>query len=59
MNMNKVSVKNKLISLQADLNLLKKALSTRPDFNVDEQNWRKLKSASKKARKKIFKKTYG
>jgi hypothetical protein len=57
--MNKIAVKNRIIDLEAEIGLLKKAVTNRPDFEVDDEIWKKVKPAAKKARTKVFKKTYG
>ena len=41
------------------IKLLKSAISKRPDFAIDESNWRKIKPAVKKARAEIAKEMYG
>ena len=56
--MNKIAIKEKINTLEAEIRLLKNAVISRPDFNVDEENWKKLKSDSKKIRAKLFKSWY-
>ena len=56
--MNKIAIKEKINILEAEIRLLKNAVISRPDFNVDEENWKKLKSDSKKIRAKLFKSRY-
>ncbi len=57
--MNKLAVKNKLMNLEAQIGLLKKAVADEPDFDIDEANWKKIRPVAKKIRAKLFKKTYG
>ncbi|OGE84342.1 MAG: hypothetical protein A2846_03870 [Candidatus Doudnabacteria bacterium RIFCSPHIGHO2_01_FULL_49_9] len=57
--MNKIAVKEKLNSLEAEIQILKIAVNERPDFQIDEMNWKKIKPALKKARAQIYKETYG
>ena len=51
--MTQATVKEKIQNLEAEIGMLKTAVSRRPDFAVDETNWRKVKSAVKKARAKV------
>ena len=57
--MNKVAVKEKLNTLEAEIKLLKAAVAERPDFEIDEINWKKAKPALKKARAQTHKEVYG
>lgn len=57
--MNKVAVKNKLQKLEAEIGLLKQAVVDRPDFDIDEVNWLKVKKTVKKTRQKVYKQVYG
>jgi len=57
--MNKIAVKKKIQKLEAEISLLKSAVSQRPDFEIDEQNWKKIKPALKKARAQTYKEVYG
>ena len=57
--MEKKKVKGKIQSLEAEIQILKSAISKRPDFAIDESNWRKIKPAVKKARAEIAKEMYG
>lgn len=56
--MNKLAVKEKINILEAEIRLLKNAVTSRPDFDVDEDNWKRLKPDSKKIRAKLFKSRY-
>ncbi len=57
--MNKIAVKEKLNTLEAEIKLLKVVLTKRPDFEIDEINWKKTKPALKKARTQTYKEVYG
>lgn len=52
-------LKKKVLHLESEIKLLKMSVSKNPDFSIDEKNWEKVKSASKKTRKGLFKKIYG
>ena len=56
--MTQATVKEKIQNLEAEIGMLKTAVSRRPDFAVDETNWRKVKSAVKKARAEVSKEMY-
>lgn len=58
MNVDKAAVKNKIMDLEAEIGLLKKAVNSRPNFDVDEANWKKIRPAAKKIRNKVYKKVY-
>lgn len=57
--MTKALVREKIISLEAELSLLKAALTERPNFALDEANWRKVRAAAKRARKRVWGAVYG
>ena len=57
--MTKATVTKKLNTLEAEIQILKTAVQGRPDFAVDEANWKKIKPALKKARKELSKEVYG
>ena len=57
--MSQTSVKDKILNLQAELDLMKQALVKEPDFGVDDKNWRKVESKAKKIRKSVYQKYYG
>lgn len=57
--MNKTKVKDKIINLEAEIGLLKKAVASQPDFDIDETNWKKIRPTVKRARAKIYKQNYG
>ena len=57
--MTNAAVKNKIVNLEAEIQLLKKSVVKQPDFTVDEVNWQKIRPALKKARGKLAKRLYG
>lgn len=57
--MNRVALTKKISNIEAELEILKTKLVKKPDFDVDEKNWKKLKLASSKARKELYQKLYG
>ena len=57
--MTTATVKEKVFQLQAELEFIKKAFEKEPDFDVDENNWRKIKADSKKIRRKLYQGRYG
>jgi len=56
--MKQASVKEKIIGIQAELEILKRALIKKPDFDIDEKNWSKVKSSAKTVRKDLYRKQY-
>lgn len=56
--MNKLAIKEKINNLEAEIKLLKNAVSSQPDFAIDEKNWKKLKPAARQIRTKLFKSRY-
>ena len=57
--MTKTAVKEKLNSLEAEIQILRTAVTERPDFDIDEINWKRVKPALKKARAQTYKEVYG
>ncbi len=53
---NQIAVKEKILNIQTELELLKKALLKEPNFTIDEKNWQKIRPELKKIRKELFKK---
>ena len=51
--------KNKILTIEAELDLLKRAYAKKPNFTVDEMNWKKVKQIVRKIRKKLFAEVYG
>jgi len=56
--MTKLAIKEKLNNLEAEIKLLKTAVTNKPDFSIDESNWKKVKPLSKKIRSQLFKQKY-
>lgn len=56
--MSGTTIQKKIRVLEAEVKALKTAAAKRPDFSVDEKNWQKVKSVSKKVRAKLFKARY-
>ncbi|NCS99823.1 hypothetical protein CO116_00930 [Candidatus Falkowbacteria bacterium CG_4_9_14_3_um_filter_38_19] len=52
------TIKERVLNIQTELEVLKKALLKEPDFDIDEKNWQKIRPELKKIRKELFKKTY-
>ena len=50
--------KEKIRNLEAEIVLLRRAVTKEPDFYIDEKNWGKIRPMMKKIRAKVFKKTY-
>ena len=56
--MNKINIKEKLNNLEAEVKLIKKAFFSKPNFDVDEANWQKVKPLLNRTRAKLFKQFY-
>ena len=56
--MNKVIAQEKIQALEAEVKLLKTALSGKPDSGIDDANWAKVKPTAKKVRAKVYKARY-
>ncbi len=52
-------LKEKILRLEAQVGTLMSAFTERPDFSVDERNWRKIRPAARKARRDVYRETYG
>lgn len=57
--MNRVALIKKISDIEAELEVLKIKLVKKPDFDIDEKNWKKVKPASRKIRKELYQKLYG
>ena len=57
--MTQATLRKKILSLEAELELLKKVIVQEPDFSIDEVNWKKVQSEAKAARKKLYQRQYG
>jgi hypothetical protein len=58
-DMNKVNLKDRVTALEAEVKLLRKKATGKPDFRIDDANWKKAESYLKRARMKTYKKVYG
>ena len=57
--MNQTAIKTKIINLEAQLKMLKSAITKPINFDVDERSWSAVKPTLKKARSKLYRKVYG
>ena len=57
--MTTTAVQEKLKTIEAQIKILKIAVTKRPNFDIDEMNWKKIKPVLKKARSQVSKKVYG
>ena len=57
--MNKISLKNKVVALEAEIKLLKRKAVGEPNFGIDNISWKRVKPALKKARTKTYNQVYG
>ena len=55
---NQTIIKEKILNIQVELELLKRTLIKEPNFGIDEKNWQKIKPELKKIRKELFRKIY-
>lgn len=51
-------IQKRLFKIEAEIKLIKRAVSKRPDFSIDEKNWQKVKTTVKKVRSKLYKERY-
>ncbi len=57
--MTKTEVAEKILKMEKQLEFLKRFFVQKPDFNIDQRNWEKIRQTAKVVRGKIYKKTYG
>ncbi len=57
--MNQTTIKEKIFNIESELEFLKRSFLKEPNFDIDEEGWRKIKSEVKKIRKEIYQKLYG
>jgi len=57
--MSQAKLKKKILDLESELTALKKLATEKPDFSIDEKNWKKVKSKVKETRKEVYNKNYG
>ncbi|OGY63436.1 MAG: hypothetical protein A3I89_04445 [Candidatus Harrisonbacteria bacterium RIFCSPLOWO2_02_FULL_41_11] len=56
--MTKTAIKEKVLNMEAELEVIKKAIEVGPDFLVDEKIWKVIKPTLKKAGKKLYAEQY-
>lgn len=54
-----MKVQEKILELEQELILVKQMVTQRPNFDIDEQNWKKLKSTTKSIRQTLYQERYG
>lgn len=57
--MNKTVIATKLQNLQAQITLIRQAVTDRPDFDIDEKNWARIRPTVKRIRKALYRERYG
>ena len=57
--MTQATLRKKILSLEAELELLKGVIVQEPDFSIDELNWQKVRSEARTTRKKLHQRRYG
>lgn len=56
--MTQAALKKKILSLEAELQLLKRVIVQEPDFAIDEVNWQKVRPEVWTTRKKLYQRRY-
>lgn len=51
-------IREKIRNLETEIMFLRSAIIEKPDFDIDETNWKKIKPDLKKVKAKIFKQVY-
>jgi len=57
--MTQATLKKKILSLEAELELLKREIVQEPDIAIDEVNWKKVRTEARTTRKKLYQHRYG
>jgi hypothetical protein len=57
--MTQATLKKKIRGLEAELELLKRVVVQKPEFAMDEVNWRKVRSEAKATGRKLYQRRYG
>ena len=57
--MTQATLRKKILTLEAELQLLKRVLVQEPDFAIDEVNWQKVRTEARKSRRKLYQRQYG
>jgi hypothetical protein len=55
----RANVIEKLNKLEREVKILRRALFSEIDFEIDEKNWKRISKELKKSRVRVFKKIYG
>lgn len=56
--MTNTMIREKIMNLETEIMFLKRAVVNKPNFDVDEKNWMKIRPAMKKIREKVYRETY-
>jgi hypothetical protein len=57
--MTTTAIKNKILSMEAELKLLKSAVFSRPiDYEADDRTWKMIKPILKRSRAETYRKLY-
>lgn len=56
--MKQTIIKKRILNIQNELEFLKRFFIGKPDFDIDEKNWREIKPELKKSRKRIYQRFY-
>jgi hypothetical protein len=56
--MTNINVKEKIQTLEGEIEVLKRLVAKKPDFEIDEKNWKKIAPRVKKIRKELYRKSY-
>jgi len=57
--MSKAVIQEKIRKLESELELIKKSLDKKPDFDIDEKIWKEVEPTVRKIRKQLYKEVYG
>ena len=56
--MNQQNIKERILNIERELEFLKRLTIQKPDFDIDEKIWRKIRPTAKKIRKELYQKYY-
>ena len=54
-----LNVREKIQTIEGEIEVLKRLVVREPDFEIDEKNWQKIAPEAKKIRRELYRKTYG
>ena len=57
--MTQATLRKKILTLEAELQLLKRVIVHEPDFAIDEVNWQKVRTEARRSRRKLYQHRYG